>query len=76
VIEVLTLTLKAAQQRPELHEIIGFMCDAVIGTVEDLLAARAAREATRKVWETRRRFRRGSASLRALDLLLDYPIVR
>lgn len=67
--------LKAAQQRLELHEIVGFLCDAVIATVDDLLDARAALEKIRIGWEGRRKFRRGSASLRALDLLQDYPVM-
>lgn len=67
--------LKAAQQRLEWHEIVGFMCDAVVATVEDLLDRRAALEALRADWGTRRRFRLGSASLRSLDVLVDYPVV-
>jgi Fic family protein len=67
--------LKAAQQRLEWREIVGFMCDAVIATVEDLLDRRAALEALRADWGTRRQFRLGSASLRALDVLVDYPVV-
>lgn len=67
--------LKAAQQRLELHEIVGFMCDAVVSTVDDLLEARSALEKLRIGWEGRRKFRRGSASLRALDLLQDYPVM-
>lgn len=67
--------LKAAQQRLEWHEIVGFMCDAVVATVEDLLNKRAALETLRIDWETRRRFRLGSASLRSLDVLIDYPVV-
>lgn len=67
--------LKAAQQRLEWHEIVGFMCDAVVATVEDLLDRRAALKTLRIDWETRRRFRLGSASLRSLDLLVDYPVI-
>ena len=67
--------LKDAQQRLVWHAIIGFMADAVTATVEELLATRAALLSLRKIWLARRRFRRGSAALRALDVLPHYPVI-
>lgn len=67
--------LKAAQQRLEWPVIVGFMSDAVVGTVEELMATRAALARLREVWLTRRKYRKGSAALRALDLLPHYPIM-
>ena len=66
--------LKAAQQRVEWHEVVGFLADAITGTVDELLATRKALEDIRRIWLSRRRFRAGSAALRALDVLPHYPV--
>jgi Fic family protein len=67
--------LKAAQQRLLWHEIIGFISDAVTGSVGELMATRRALQDLRAIWLLRRKFRSGSAALRALDVLPHYPIV-
>ena len=67
--------LKAAQQRLLWHEIIGFISDAVTGSVAELLATRRALHDLRAIWLSRRKFRSGSAALRALDFLPHYPVV-
>lgn len=67
--------LKAAQQRLEWHEMIGFVADAIIATVGELLATRKALADLQRVWLARRSFRRNSAALRALDILPHYPVV-
>lgn len=67
--------LKAAQQRLEWAPLVGYLSDAVSGTVEELFATRAALETLASDWRERRKFRAGSASLRALDLLIDYPVI-
>jgi Fic family protein len=67
--------LKAAQQRLEWAPLVGYISDAVSGTVEELLATRAALEQLAEAWRGRRKYRAGSASLRALDLLIDYPVI-
>lgn len=67
--------LKAAQQRLEWHEIVGFVADAVVGTVDDMLAMRASLDGLRREWATRRKFRQGSAALRGLDVLVNYPVL-
>lgn len=67
--------LKAAQQRLEWDPIVGFMADAVVGTVAELLATRTALADLAQIWQTRRPFRQGSASLRALGLLPHYPVL-
>nr|WP_294502493.1 Fic/DOC family N-terminal domain-containing protein [uncultured Rhodopila sp.] len=67
--------LKAAKQRLLWHEIIGFVCDAVTGSVAELLATRRALQDLRTIWLSRRKFRSGSAALRALDVLPHYPVV-
>jgi Fic family protein len=66
--------LKAAQQRLEWHEVVGFLADAIAGTVDELLTTRRALENIRHIWLSRRRFRAGSAALRALDFLPHYPV--
>ena len=67
--------LKAAQQRLEWTPLVGYLSDAVTGTVEELFATRQALENLAGDWRERRKFRAGSASLRALDLLIDYPVI-
>jgi Fic family protein len=67
--------LKAAQQRLLWHEIIGFVSEAVTGSVAELLETRRALQDLRAIWLSRRKFRSGSAALRALDVLPHYPVV-
>src|ERR1700674_4397385 len=68
-------SLKAAQQRLDWHEAIGFLADAIVGTTHELLATRDALAALRDRWRERRKFRRGSAALEALDVLPHYPVL-
>jgi Fic family protein len=68
-------SLKAAQQRPEWYEAVGFMADAVLGTTDELLKTREALATLGVLWRERRKFRQGSASLRALDVLPHYPVL-
>ncbi|WP_377829272.1 Fic family protein [Bradyrhizobium lupini] len=68
-------SLKAAQQRLEWHEAVGFMADAIVGTTNELLKTRDALSALCDLWRKRRKFRQGSASLRALDVLPHYPVL-
>jgi Fic family protein len=67
--------LKAAQQRLEWDPIVGFMADAMVGTVAELVATRTALADLAQIWQTRRPFRQGSASFRALGLLPHYPVL-
>lgn len=67
--------LKAAQQRLDWAPLVAYLSDAVTGTVEELFATRAALEQLADEWRGRRKYRAGSASLRALDLLVDYPVI-
>ena len=67
--------LKAAQQRLDWTTMVGFVAQAVTGTVDELLATRRALATLGDQWRTRRRFRSGSAALRALTLLPDYPVI-
>lgn len=67
--------LKGAQQRLDWEAIIGFISDAIVASVDELMVTREALAGLRAAWATRRRFRSGSASLRALDLLPHYPVL-
>jgi Fic family protein len=67
--------LQASQQRQDHATMIGFVADAVAATVQELLLTRRALVDLALVWETRRRLRAGSAAMRALSLLIDYPVV-
>jgi Fic family protein len=68
-------SLKAAQQHLEWHEPAGFLADAIAGTAGELLATRDALAALGRIWRGRRKFRRGSAALGALDILPHYPVL-
>lgn len=67
--------LKRAQQRLDWPPLIGFLSDALIQTVREIRITREATQALKTAWLTRRPFRRGSAALRTLDLLTDYPVL-
>lgn len=67
--------LHAAQQRLDWAAMVAFMADAVTGTVDELMATRAALVRLGAAWRARRRYRDKSAALRALDLLPDYPVI-
>lgn len=67
--------LQAAQQQLEWDALIGFFADAVTVTVRELSATRQALETLGERWRQRRKFRRGSGSVRALDVLPYYPVL-
>lgn len=67
--------LKRAQQRLEWEAVVGFVSDAVIATVDELLVTRAALATLRDDWTGRRKFRKGAASTRALDLIAHHPVL-
>ncbi|KQQ14319.1 cell filamentation protein Fic [Methylobacterium sp. Leaf123] len=67
--------LKRAQQRLEWAEIVGFLADAIVGTVDELMTTRAALKRLKDDWLRRRKFRRNAASTRALDLLVNHPVL-
>ena len=67
--------LKAAQQQLDWAAIIGFFCDAIVETVAHLEQTIALMTSLREDWARRRAFRKSSSALRALDVLLDYPVM-
>lgn len=67
--------LKRAQQRLEWEAVVGFVSDAVVATVDELLVTRAALATLRDDWTGRRKFRKGAASTRALDLIAHHPVL-
>jgi Fic family protein len=67
--------LKAAQQRLEWHAPAGFLADAIVGTTDELLVTRDALAKLSALWRARRKFRQGSAALKALDVLPHYPVL-
>lgn len=67
--------LKAAQQRLEWAPFVAYLSDAISGTVEELFATRGALVRVADEWRQRRKYRAGSAALRTLDLLIDYPVI-
>lgn len=67
--------LKAAQQRLDWQSMVGFLSDAVVGSATELFTTRAALETLSIRWKARRAFRKGSSSVRALELLPQYPVI-
>lgn len=67
--------LKQAQQRLDWPAMIGFMSDAVVGTVDELMTTREALETLQRLWSERSVFRHGSGATRALRLLPYHPVV-
>lgn len=67
--------LKQAQQKLRWLPLIGFMSSAIVQTVQELRITREALRTLHAVWLTRRTFRKGSAALRALEILSAYPVV-
>jgi len=67
--------LKAAQQRLDWEPLVDYLSHAIIATVHELLATRAALRGLAQQWRERRKFRAGSAALRMLAILPDYPVV-
>ncbi|MBO9559710.1 MAG: Fic family protein [Caulobacter sp.] len=67
--------LKAAQQREDWVGMIGFMADAIVGATAELMRTREGLSELANIWSTRRTFRKGSSSLRALDVLSQYPVL-
>lgn len=67
--------LKAAQQRLEWHSLAGFFADAMTGTIYELQLIREALDKLMAGWMERRKFRKNSAPLKALNLLRDYPVI-
>ncbi len=67
--------LKMAQQRLAWHHLIGFLAAAITGTVDEMLVTRQALQGLAQLWVKRRAFRRGSAALKALAVLQDYPVL-
>lgn len=68
-------SLKAAQQRLEWHEVIGFISDAITGTVEELEVTRVALSKLGDMWQARRKFRADSGAAISLQLLPHYPVL-
>ncbi|WP_046869115.1 Fic family protein [Microvirga massiliensis] len=67
--------LMEAHQRLNWAALVGFLSDAVVGTVNELETTRTTFATLLNLWWARRRFRGGSASARALELLPHYPVV-
>jgi Fic family protein len=68
-------SLRDAQMRLAWEPMVAFMADAVTGTVADLMKTRTALTELTDRWKLRRKFRKGSASARALSELPHYPVV-
>ena len=68
-------SLKAAQQKLNWQEAVGFLADAIVGSADELLVTRSALTELSEIWRERRKFREGSAALKSLDQLSHYPVL-
>ncbi len=68
-------SLKAAQQKLNWEEAVGFLADAIVGSADELLVTRSALTELGQIWRKRRKFREGSAALKSLDQLAHYPVL-
>ena len=68
-------SLKAAQQKLEWDRAVGFMADAIVGTVNELMATREALRELVVTWKQRTRFRSDSSANLALEILPHYPVI-
>jgi len=67
--------LQEAQKKLNYSPIIEFVCEAVVQSEAEAKVTRAAIEGLPKRWKDRAKFRAGSASALALDVLLRKPVV-
>jgi Fic family protein len=67
--------LKAAQQRLDWPEMVGFIAESVIGTVDELKETISALAKMKEIWLTRRQFRKGSSAMMTLSILTSYPVI-
>jgi Fic family protein len=67
--------LKEAQQKLNWSAMIAFIADAITASAQELMVTRDALMSLVVSWTARRRFRKGSAALRALDILPHYPVL-
>jgi Fic family protein len=67
--------LKAAQQKLEWHHLVGFLSEAITGTVQELFTTRQALQSLGQAWRLRRKLRKQSAAAKAIDILPHYPVL-
>lgn len=68
-------SLQEAQKKLNYVPLIEFICKAIIESSIELKKSKSIITSLPQVWRKRAKFRKGSASERALPLLLRYPIV-
>jgi Fic family protein len=67
--------LQAAQKQLDYVPMIAFVCEAIIESDIELRKSREGLLALRSAWMARGQFRKGSAAMRALDILMSHPII-
>jgi Fic family protein len=67
--------LQAAQKQLDYVPMIAFVCEAIIESDIELRKSREGLLALRAAWMARGQFRKGSAAMRALDILMSHPII-
>lgn len=67
--------LKQAQQRLNLPAMIGFVADAITGTVVEIKRTRSDLSDLLQQWQGRKSFRSDSTALAAMHVLHQYPVI-
>src|SRR5258706_4299366 len=67
--------LEAAQQRLDYSPLVNLLSDAIMASVREAEQSLDALRQLKAVWARRRKFRKGSAAEKALDVLTGFPIV-
>jgi Fic family protein len=68
-------SLQAAQQRLDYAPLVNFLSEAIVATVREADLSMHALNQLPSIWAARQKFRKGSASQRALGLLIGFPVV-
>jgi len=67
--------LQVAQKQLEYHDIVAFVCEAILASHEEEMITKQAIGRLPEQWSARGRFRGGSSAARALELLCETPII-
>lgn len=67
--------LRAAQQRLDHGPLVLLLSEAIVASVTEAGRSIDALRRLKAVWSARRKFRKGSAAEKALDLLAGYPVI-
>ncbi|MEG3618663.1 Fic family protein [Magnetovibrio sp. PR-2] len=73
--EAYNSALQSAQKQLDYHDIVKFVCEAILGSYDEEMWTKRAIGVLPERWHERRKFREGSAAERALEVLTHTPII-